>query len=160
MRDRFRPLRIISQTYGYRRRCVKLNQLSVRIFIRTLDLNCVPFRVHVGEPQTDLRASNNIVHIRTCADSAIALMDLVKYVASDGDLVDTNVIDEYGVTKKQNNEDVLVNLKGERVVENLDNTPRMNRGNSESSEEGVHQLVEEAMNDTIIIQPSNKRKSK
>ena len=37
-------------------------------------------------PKTDLRLSNNIVHIRTCADSCRALADLIQYFASDGDL--------------------------------------------------------------------------
>lgn len=35
----------------------------------------------------DLRASNNIVHIRTCPDSARALTDLLAYFAADGDLI-------------------------------------------------------------------------
>ncbi|KAI4468684.1 autophagy-related 2 isoform a [Holotrichia oblita] len=37
-------------------------------------------------PHIDLRASNNILHIRTCADSGRALMQLITYFASDGDL--------------------------------------------------------------------------
>ena len=36
--------------------------------------------------KTDLRASNNILHVRTCSDSCRALADLIKYMASDGDL--------------------------------------------------------------------------
>lgn len=35
----------------------------------------------------DLRASNNILHIRTCPDSARALTELLSYFAGDGDLV-------------------------------------------------------------------------
>lgn len=38
-------------------------------------------------PRVDLRASNNIVHIRTCPDSARALTDLLSYFAGDGDLI-------------------------------------------------------------------------
>ena len=38
-------------------------------------------------PKLDLRASNNIVHIRTCSDTCSALAELIKYIASDGDLV-------------------------------------------------------------------------
>ncbi|BES90892.1 autophagy-specific gene 2 [Nesidiocoris tenuis] len=37
-------------------------------------------------PKLDLKASNNILHIRTCADSAAALAQLITYFASDGDL--------------------------------------------------------------------------
>ncbi|XP_064622147.1 autophagy-related protein 2 homolog B-like isoform X2 [Lineus longissimus] len=37
-------------------------------------------------PKIDLKASNNIIHIRTCADSCRALQQLIQYVASDSDL--------------------------------------------------------------------------
>ncbi|XP_065221759.1 autophagy-related protein 2 homolog A [Planococcus citri] len=112
-----------------------------------------------GDPQTDLRASNNMVHIRTCADSAVALMDLVKYIASDGDLADTTVEDDSSSVKKPpTSEDVLVNFKPEKVVENVNAAPRMNLGDIAETDEGVHQLVEEAINDTIVFKP-NKRRS-
>ena len=39
-------------------------------------------------PKTDLRASNNIVHVRTCADSCHALGEFINYYANDGDLVE------------------------------------------------------------------------
>ena len=31
--------------------------------------------------------SNNVLNIHTCSDSCAALMKLIKYIASDGDLV-------------------------------------------------------------------------
>ena len=37
-------------------------------------------------PRIDLVASNNVIHIRTCADSFKALLELMIYVAGDGDL--------------------------------------------------------------------------
>ncbi|XP_050712970.1 autophagy-related protein 2 homolog A-like [Eriocheir sinensis] len=37
-------------------------------------------------PRIDLIASNNVIHIRTCADSCKALLDLMIYLAGDGDL--------------------------------------------------------------------------
>lgn len=37
-------------------------------------------------PRIDLIASNNVIHIRTCADSFKALLELMIYVAGDGDL--------------------------------------------------------------------------
>lgn len=37
-------------------------------------------------PKTELRVSSNLVNIRTCADSCLMLIDLIKYVAADGDL--------------------------------------------------------------------------
>lgn len=36
-------------------------------------------------PEVDLRMAVNVIHIRTCADSAFALCRLISYVASDGD---------------------------------------------------------------------------
>ncbi|KAK7082787.1 Autophagy protein [Halocaridina rubra] len=38
------------------------------------------------KPKVDLVASNNVIHIRTCADSCKALLELLIYLASDGDL--------------------------------------------------------------------------
>lgn len=43
-------------------------------------------RMYGGTPRVDLRASNNVLHIRTCSDSGRALMQLLTYVANDGDL--------------------------------------------------------------------------
>jgi len=34
----------------------------------------------------DLSVGSNLVNIRTCADSLTALINLIKYVADDGDL--------------------------------------------------------------------------
>ncbi|KAG7163547.1 autophagy-related protein 2 homolog A-like [Homarus americanus] len=39
-----------------------------------------------NKPKIDLLASNNVIHIRTCADSCKALLELLIYLASDGDL--------------------------------------------------------------------------
>lgn len=38
------------------------------------------------QPVFDLSMSNNLLNFRTCADSCVALMKLIKYFASDGDL--------------------------------------------------------------------------
>lgn len=37
------------------------------------------------QPEVDLRMAVNVIHIRTCADSAFALCRLISYLASDGD---------------------------------------------------------------------------
>lgn len=87
-------------------------------------------------------------------------MELVKYVASDGDLCDTNCGEEYKMNgSRESNDDVLVNFQNEAPKENLD-TPCMGRGETEeSSEKGVPQLVEEAMNDTTFVKPARKKGS-
>ncbi|XP_037072366.1 autophagy-related protein 2 homolog B-like [Pollicipes pollicipes] len=38
-----------------------------------------------GQPHLDWRVSNNTIHVRTCADSLRALVELVTYLAGDGD---------------------------------------------------------------------------
>ena len=42
------------------------------------------------EPLVDFKASSKLINIRTCSDSASALMELVVYFASDGDLKNPN----------------------------------------------------------------------
>ena len=37
-------------------------------------------------PKRDLRVSTNRLNIRTCSDSCKALMELIRYFATDGDL--------------------------------------------------------------------------
>lgn len=119
-------------------------------------IHLILFCYDKGEPQTDLRASNNIIHIRTCADSAVALMELVKYIASDGDLRDVYCSDEYKVKKSsKSNSDVLVHLKGGKPVEVADNEPY--KGEDVTSDNSVPHLVEEAMNDTTDVKPIKKR---
>lgn len=39
------------------------------------------------EPRFELRCSSDAIHIRTCSDSCAALMNLIQYVASYGDLL-------------------------------------------------------------------------
>ncbi|XP_077587556.1 autophagy-related protein 2 homolog B isoform X1 [Stigmatopora nigra] len=39
------------------------------------------------EPRFELRCSSDVIHIRTCADSCAALMNLIQYIASYGDLL-------------------------------------------------------------------------
>lgn len=39
----------------------------------------------LSQPEMDLRMAVNVIHIRTCADSAYALCRLISYLASDGD---------------------------------------------------------------------------
>lgn len=60
-----------------------------------LDLFELALRTSTGQdpryPKMDLRASNNVLHIRTCADSCIALQRLLTYLAVDGDLADDTI---------------------------------------------------------------------
>lgn len=54
-----------------------------------IDLKCVfvVFIVAVQtKPRFELHCSSDVIHIRTCSDSCAALMNLIQYVASYGDL--------------------------------------------------------------------------
>lgn len=63
-----------------------------RDYICVIDLGLFELSLRTNDkksninPHTDLRASNDTVHIRTCADSARALTQLITYFANDGDL--------------------------------------------------------------------------
>ncbi|GCC43598.1 hypothetical protein chiPu_0027474, partial [Chiloscyllium punctatum] len=39
-----------------------------------------------AQPLFELRCSNNVVHVHTCADSCATLVNLVQYVVNSGDL--------------------------------------------------------------------------
>ena len=43
--------------------------------------------------------SNNTVHVRTCSDSCSALLQLIQYIAADGDLVPSYETEEPDSTK-------------------------------------------------------------
>lgn len=61
-----------------------------------LDLGLLDISLRINEkvselfPKFDLRASIQDMHIRSCSDSGRALAHLIAYLASDGDLSDSN----------------------------------------------------------------------
>lgn len=62
-----------------------------RDYVCVVDLGLFELSLRLCEknqmhPKIDLRASTNVAHIRTCADSAKAVTELLMYFASDGDL--------------------------------------------------------------------------
>lgn len=89
-----------------------------------------------GAPRIDLRASNNVLHVRTCADSGRALMQLLTYFASDGDLATNNASTESIAVPSSGDEESLL---GEESINNL----------SKRQVERVNSLMEEAMADTV-----------
>ncbi|VVC35435.1 Vacuolar protein sorting-associated protein 13, N-terminal domain,Vacuolar protein sorting-associated [Cinara cedri] len=56
----------------------------------------------VRQPEIDLRMAVNVIHIRTCADSAFALCRIISYLASDGDKIsiDENTTEFEGVEQE------------------------------------------------------------
>ena len=89
-----------------------------------------------GAPRVDLRASNNVLHVRTCADSGQALMQLLTYFASDGDLGTNSASTESIAVPSSGDEESLL---GDDSINSL----------SKSQVERVNSLMEEAMADTV-----------
>ncbi|XP_066590734.1 autophagy-related protein 2 homolog B isoform X2 [Prorops nasuta] len=89
-----------------------------------------------GAPRIDLRASNNILHLRTCSDSGLALTQLLTYFANDGDLLP--IIDgTRNITIPSSaGEEILL---GDESINTL----------SKSQAERVNSLMEEAMQETV-----------
>lgn len=55
--------------------------LLLLLFIKTLLLFAPQ-----SQPLFELRCSNNVVHLHTCADSCATLVNLLQYLVSQGDL--------------------------------------------------------------------------
>lgn len=99
----------------------------------------VLFQKSVINPHIDLRASNDMVHIRTCADSARALTQLLTYYASDGDLTaPTEATSSVGSPSHQPDEPQLVSVEPQDVS-NL----------SKSQHQQINDLLGEAMQESI-----------
>lgn len=54
--------------------------------------------------------SNNIVNVRTCSDSCSALLQLIQYIAADGDLVPSYEPEVPDATKNPPVRSKIVNL--------------------------------------------------
>lgn len=113
-----------------------------RDFVCVMDLGLFELSLRLNEkmcggaPRVDLRASNNCLHVRTCADSGSALMQLLTYFASDGDIASNlDTSDTISVPGSGDEETLL----GDESVNNL----------SKSQVERVNSLMEEAMEDTV-----------
>ncbi|KAJ8924233.1 hypothetical protein NQ315_007024 [Exocentrus adspersus] len=92
-------------------------------------------------PHIDLRASNDILNIRTCSDSGRALMQLITYFAEDGDIISsspaTNEKTPYSSPKHQV-EPQLVNVEPEESAHNL----------SESEHEYIQSMLTDALRES------------
>ncbi|KZC06215.1 Autophagy-related protein 2 like protein B [Dufourea novaeangliae] len=107
--------------------------MDVGLFELSLRLND---KMCGGAPRVDLRASNNVLHVRTCSDSGRALVQLLTYFASDGDLLpNTESIESITVPSSGDEESLL----GDESINTL----------SKSQEERVNSLMEEAMEETV-----------
>ncbi|KYM93249.1 Autophagy-related protein 2 like protein A [Atta colombica] len=100
-------------------------------------------RMYGGVPRVDLRASNNVLHVRTCSDSGRALMQLLTYIANDGDLQQPNS------TINSSTESIpTVPSASTRYEENLLGVESINTL-SRSQVERVYSLMEDALEETV-----------
>ncbi|XP_044263557.1 autophagy-related protein 2 homolog A isoform X3 [Tribolium madens] len=116
-----------------------------RDYVNVIDLGLFEISLKTSDkknfdtPHFDLRASNNIIHIRTCADSARALTQLIKYLANYGDLVLPDDSTSNGSTfssPRHLPEHELVSVEPQEIT-NL----------SESQHQQIHDLIQDALED-------------
>ncbi|XP_020295971.1 autophagy-related protein 2 homolog B isoform X2 [Pseudomyrmex gracilis] len=101
-------------------------------------------RMYGGAPRVDLRASNNVLHVRTCSDSGRALMQLLTYIANDGDLQQPS-----NSTQSSNTENIpTVPPTSTKYEENLLGVESINTL-SRSQVERVYSLMEDALEETV-----------
>ncbi|XP_017890148.1 autophagy-related protein 2 homolog B isoform X2 [Ceratina calcarata] len=108
--------------------------MDVGLFELSLKLN---EKMCGGSPRIDLRASNNVLHVRTCSDSGRALIQLLTYFANDGDLLPAaEVTDSTTKVSSSGDEESLL---GDECINTL----------SKSQVERVNDLMKEAMEETV-----------
>ncbi|KAM5274604.1 autophagy-related protein 2 homolog B isoform 2-T2 [Ctenodactylus gundi] len=76
----------------------KCNNVTINLsrdYVRVMDMGLLELTITAvksdsdgqqTEPRFELHCSSDIVHVRTCSDSCAALMNLIQYIASYGDL--------------------------------------------------------------------------
>uniref|UniRef100_A0A8C9FI62 Autophagy related 2B n=1 Tax=Pavo cristatus TaxID=9049 RepID=A0A8C9FI62_PAVCR len=73
----------------------KIGEVMKPYYVRVMDMGLLELTITTvksdsdGErtkPRFELRCSSDVIHIRTCSDSCAALMNLIQYIASYGDL--------------------------------------------------------------------------
>ncbi|CAH2327935.1 autophagy-related 2 homolog B isoform X1 [Pelobates cultripes] len=93
----------------------KCNAIAVNLsrdYVRVVDMGLLELTIQavkIGEkykPRFQMHCSSDVIHIRTCSDSCAALMNLIQYIASYGDLNPPNRTEtSSGVHKKSKKTD-------------------------------------------------------
>lgn len=102
-------------------------------------------------PKYDLRAAIKDIHIRTCADSGKALLEFISYLASEGDLVDDQDVDDAqseasSMQQMNEPEDELLQMnETEKIVPEVTKTQQQH----------VNSLMADAMEESIYIPSSH-----
>ena len=95
-------------------------------------------------PKLDLRAAIKDVHIRTCADSGAALLELIGYLAADSDLAEKDEEDEVSseLGMPMDEQEVLLVSTSEVI-----SAPEV----TQSQQHHVNTLMAEAMEESVHI---------
>ncbi|XP_011706773.1 PREDICTED: autophagy-related protein 2 homolog B isoform X4 [Wasmannia auropunctata] len=101
-------------------------------------------RMYGGVPRVDLRASNNVLHVRTCSDSGRALMQLLTYIANDGDLHQPSS----AINSSTESIPIVPPPTSTKFEENLLGVESINTL-SRSQVERVYSLMEDALEETV-----------
>ncbi|XP_052105810.1 autophagy-related protein 2 homolog B-like [Mytilus californianus] len=105
-------------------------------------------------PKTDFKVSTNRLNIRTCSDSCKALMDLIRYFATDGDL---DVEEAEDLNSTGTSDDIISTDNSQQTID--DDSEDDRSGLSESRLEQLHTLVEDAMQESGAITSPDKPES-
>uniref|UniRef100_A0A8D2IUY4 Autophagy related 2B n=1 Tax=Varanus komodoensis TaxID=61221 RepID=A0A8D2IUY4_VARKO len=71
-------------------------------YVRVMDMGLLELTIRTSKPRFELHCSSDVIHIRTCSDSCAALMNLIQYIASYGDLNPPAKTDATSGMTKQN----------------------------------------------------------
>ncbi|XP_051942954.1 autophagy-related protein 2 homolog B-like isoform X1 [Hippocampus zosterae] len=127
----------------------KCNVVSVNLardYVQVLDMGTLELRITAvkpdanekpTEPRFELRCSSDVIHIRTCADSCAALMNLIQYIASYGDLLPPAEPEAKQTSSTQKN-------KAEFLGRPVAQTPLL----AETEQRILQDLMSEAMEET------------
>ena len=116
-------------------------------YVCVVDLSLLEISARTRSDESDnfnLTVSNNVINVRTCADSFQALADLIVYLSSDGDMIKevTENLDfnnEESLPLSSSKLDVKLNKQEENCVDNEDSF--------------VSDLIDDAMQELIHAEP-------
>jgi hypothetical protein len=92
------------------------NVPMVKHFAELIEMNCFIFQ---KDPLIDIRIACNIIHIRSCSDSTNALIELLKYVLTNGDLPQpTPEISRSSIPVERKKQDRPVRILNNEVINN------------------------------------------
>uniref|UniRef100_A0A8B9LT44 Autophagy related 2B n=1 Tax=Astyanax mexicanus TaxID=7994 RepID=A0A8B9LT44_ASTMX len=121
----------------------KSNAVSVNLardYVQVVDMGTLELRI-TTEPRFELRCSSDVIHIRTCSDSCAALMNLIQYIASYGDLLPPSKQESRSSTPKQR-------AKSDVVSQPPSQAPLL----PEAEQQMLQDLMSDAMEETDSLQ--------